>query len=437
MSRSLFDPIPAAPLRPPLAERMRPRTLSEVVGQEQVTGPEGFLAGCLARKQLPSLILWGPPGCGKTTLARLLARDLEQPFVAFSAVLGGVKQVREIVSAARDTERLDGKGTVLFVDEIHRFNRSQQDAFLPHVESGLIVLVGATTENPSFEVNAALLSRARVVVLEPIGEAPLRALVERAATDSERGLGLEIDPQAVEWVARAAQGDARRALNVLETAASLADERILPAHVERCLAGSGVRYDKAGDQHYDTVSAFIKSLRGSDPDAAIYYLACMLEGGEPPRFVARRMVIFASEDVGNADPMALEVALNVMRAVEFVGLPEARINLAQGVAYLALAPKSNASYAAINAALASVRERGALPVPAHLRNAPTKLMRELGHGEGYAYAHDSADGVNAQRHMPAELGDVRFYEPSARGFEVQLRQRLDALRALRGGDDPA
>ena len=410
---------------------MRPRSLDEVVGQDQVTGPDGFLADCLARKQLPSLILWGPPGCGKTTLARLLANDLEQPFVAFSAVLGGVKQVREIVATAKDTERLDGKGTVLFVDEIHRFNRAQQDAFLPHVESGLIVLVGATTENPSFEVNSALLSRARVVVLEPLGQAALQDLVVRAATDAERGLGLGIEEQAAEWIARAAQGDARRALNVLETAATLAETTILPAHVERCLSGSGVRYDKSGDQHYDTISAFIKSMRGSDPDAALYYLACMLEGGEPPRFVARRMVIFASEDVGNADPAALEVAMNVARAVEFVGLPEARINLAQGVTYLALAPKSNASYAGINAAQALVREHGALPVPAHLRNAPTKLLKQLGHGEGYAYAHDSAGGVNAQRHLPAELGDVQFYAPSDRGFEAQLRQRLAALRQVR------
>ena len=426
--------------RPPLAERMRPRRLSEVVGQDHLVGEGGLLRAALARGELPSLVLWGPPGCGKTTLARALAGEIRLPFVPFSAVQGGVKEVRELVAAARDTLRLEGRPTVLFVDEIHRFNKGQQDAFLPHVEAGTIVLLGATTENPSFELNAALLSRARVMVLEPLGPEHLRQVLQRALADAERGLtGVEVDPQALEGLVRLGRGDARLALNALEAAALVAraeappgaPARVTAAALDRALQGTPLRYDKSGEQHHDTVSAFIKSLRGSDPDAALYWLARMLDGGEDPLFIARRMVVFASEDVGNADPMALDVAVAVSRAVELVGLPEARINLAQGVTYLALAPRSNASYLAIGRAAEALRAHGPLPVPLHLRNAPTGLMRGLGYGRGYEYAHDAPEGETAQRHLPQELHGARFYQPTDHGLERELKQRLERLRRLR------
>ncbi len=432
---------PAGPVdhgRPPLAERMRPTTLEEYAGQVQLTGPNGLFTLVSRRKVLPSTVLWGPPGCGKTTLARLLAREVGLPFVAFSAVTGGVKEVREIVAQARTSKRLDGRPTVLFVDEIHRFNRAQQDAFLPHVEDGTVILLGATTENPSFELNAALLSRAQVEVLEPIPPEAIVALLRRALDDRGRGLGhlaLEAGDDALARIADLARGDARTAYNLLETTAALVGEggRITREVVDEAIRSTTLRYDKTGEQHFDTISAFIKSMRGSDPDAALYYLARMLEGGEDARFVARRMVVFASEDVGNADPGALAVAVDVAQAVELVGLPEARINLAQGVTYLALAPKSNASYAGIGAALEAVRRTGPLPIPLHVRNAPTKLMKTLGYGKGYEYAHDQAGGVGAQRHLPEALQGSRFYEPSDRGLEAELARRLERLRALRAG----
>jgi putative ATPase len=391
------------------------------------------------RRELPSLVFWGPPGCGKTTLARIVARAVGLPFVPFSAVMGGVKQIREIVTQARDSLRLDGKPTVLFVDEIHRFNKAQQDAFLPHVEAGTVILLGATTENPSFELNSALLSRVQVVVLEPLEPAQVVTLFERALGDTSYGLGqVQAEPKALERLAKLAQGDVRQALNLLEASCILARGAAGPdgawleeATVEQALQGSTLRYDKGGDAHYDTVSAFIKSMRGSDPDAGLYYLARMLEGGEDARFIARRMVVFASEDVGNADPGALDVAVAVARAVELVGLPEARINLAQGVTYLALAPKSNASYAALNAAQKLVRERGPLPIPLHLRNAPTGLMKELGYAKGYDYAHANPDGESGQRHLPPELGDVQLYHPTDRGLEQELGRRLERLRKRR------
>ncbi|MGE0709167.1 MAG: replication-associated recombination protein A [Planctomycetota bacterium] len=417
---------------------MRPRTLDEVLGQRDLTRPGGLLRVALETGELPSLVLWGPPGSGKTTLARLLARQTSLPFVAFSAVLGGVKEVREIVKEAERRRLREGRRTLLFVDEIHRFNKAQQDAFLPHVEKGTVILVGATTENPSFELNRALLSRAQVVVLEPLAKDEVVALLARALSDQERGLGgrLAGAPAALEAIAQRGQGDCRAALNLLEAAAGLAAAEgastLEVEHVERTLAGAAVRYDKSGEEHYDVASALIKSLRGSDPDAALYWLARMIAGGEDARFIARRLVVFASEDVGNADPGALEVAVNVARAVELVGLPEARINLAQGVTYLALAPKSNASYRAIDEALAAVRERGPLPVPHHLRNAPTGLMKTLGYGKGYEYAHDQPGGASGQRHLPAGL-DARFYRPTDRGFEQELAARLERLRRLRGG----
>lgn len=433
------SPLQPAPADSPLAERMRPQSLDEVLGHEDLTGPKGLLRAALSRGELPSMILWGPPGSGKTTLARLLATYVDLPFVAFSAVLGGVKQVREIVAEAEQRRLREGKRTILFVDEIHRFNKSQQDAFLPHVEKGTVILIGATTENPSFELNRALISRAQVVTLAPLSRTQVETLLERAHGDPERGLKGEppLGPEVLERIARQSQGDGRAALNLLEAAANVAlaagAEELGAEHLEGALATVAVRYDKGGEEHYDVISAFIKSLRGSDPDAALYWLARMLAGGESARFIARRMVVFASEDVGNADPHALEVATNVAQAVELVGLPEARINLAQGVTYLALAPKSNASYLGINAAMDEVKASGPQPVPLHLRNAPTGLMKTLGYGKGYDYPHDREGGVSDQAHLPPELEGRRFYEPVRRGLESELADRLARLRELRSG----
>ncbi len=380
----------AAAKKAPLAERMRPRTLDEYVGQTRLLSPGRLLQQISARQTLPSLILWGPPGCGKTTLAHLLPQTVQAPFVAFSAVLSGVKELRQILDEAQEQRRLHGKPTILFVDEIHRFNKAQQDAFLPHVEKGLIVLLGATTENPSFEVIAPLLSRTRVVVLEPLSPDDLLLLLRRALQDEERGLGaqhLTADEEALAFLAQHAQGDARVALNTLEVTATLAAQKEtthidLPL-VEEAAQHKALLYDKGGEEHYNVISAFIKSLRGSDPDAAVYWLMRMLEAGEDPLFIVRRMVIFAAEDIGNADPHALPLAVATKEAVHFVGLPEARIPLAQAATYLATAPKSNASYKAMLAALADVRQHGPLPVPLPLRNAPTKLMKEIGYGKGY------------------------------------------------------
>ncbi|MEW6774982.1 MAG: replication-associated recombination protein A [Bdellovibrionota bacterium] len=422
----------------PLADRLRPQSLEEFVGQSHLTGAKGLIRTAVERKQVQSMVFWGPPGTGKTTLCRLLAKAAGLPFVPFSAVTGGVKEIREIAAEAEGRRRRGGPPTVLFVDEIHHFSKSQQDAFLPHVESGTIILLGATTENPSFELNSALLSRLRVVVLEPLSRQEVEGLLSRALQDPERGLGgqgLSAAPGAIEKIARQSFGDARSALNLLEGSAVLVREagekEITEEAVDRALQGAPIRYDKKGEQHYDIASAFIKSMRGSDPDAAVYWLARMLEGGEEPRFIARRMVIFASEDVGNADPRGLLVAAAVAQAVEFVGLPEARINLAHGATYLAMAPKSNASYSSLGAAQAAVREKGPLPVPLHLRNAPTGLMKELGYHKGYEYAHDSATGETAQQHLPDEIRGERFYEPKEIGEEKALKEKLQRLRDRR------
>jgi putative ATPase len=420
----------------PLAERLRPQRLEDFVGQEHVLGPGSALRRAIEADQVPSLVLWGPPGTGKTTLARIIAQRTGATFVSFSAVLGGVKEIREIVQAARDRRRLNRKRTILFVDEIHRFTKAQQDAFLPHVEAGVVTLIGATTENPSFEINAALLSRCRVVTLRALTEEELAGLLDRA-TAAPNGLGgdLALAPEAREVFSRGAYGDARRALNALEVAAAavrLAGRKeILPADAEEAMQHKPLLYDKAGEQHYNVVSAFIKSLRGSDPDAAVYYMVRMLEAGEDPRFVLRRMVIFASEDVGNADPRALAVAIDALHAVELVGLPEGVLPMSQAAIYLALAPKSNTALTAYAAARKLVKEGGPLPVPLKLRNAPTKLMEGLGYGGGYKYPHNFEGHYVAERYLPDAVGDAEVVKLSESGLEKELRERLAALRASR------
>jgi putative ATPase len=413
----------------PLADRMRPRTLDEFIGQEHLLGAGKMLREIVNAGELKSLILWGPPGSGKTTLAQILANAAGASCVHFSAVTSGVKDLKKIIQEAEDLHRI-GKATVLFVDEIHHFNKSQQDNFLPHVERGTLTLIGATTENPSFEVISPLLSRCQVLVLNPLSTADIERIIDAALKDSERGLGawkLTLTPEAREFLIQQSQGDARVALNALETAATLARKNrkdIDLSEVQEALQKKTLRYDKAGEEHYNVISAFIKSLRGSDPDAALYWMMRMIEAGEDPLFIARRMIIFASEDIGNADPQALQVAVAAKDAVHFVGLPEGRIPLAQAVTYLATAPKSNASYKAMLAAASDVQAQGALPVPLHLRNAPTPLMEKLGYGKNYKYAHNFPDHIVEQQHMPKELEGRKYYSPAESGHENQIKQRL-------------
>jgi len=430
---SLFstEPPTVSDRRTPLAERMRPRGVAEFVGQVQLLGPGRLLRELIEGRHLHSLILWGPPGSGKTTLAHLIAESSGAHVISFSAVLSGVKELRAVIEEAQVQRRFHGRSSVLVVDEIHRFNKAQQDAFLPHVEDGTVVLIGATTENPSFEIIAPLLSRASVLVLEPLGVDDLGLIVQRALEDSERGLGdrgLTINGEALSFLVEQAHGDARSALNMLEAAADLAGRRRIKelslALVEEASQRRAIRYDRQGDEHYNVISAFIKSMRGSDPDAAVYWLMRMLEAGEDPLFVARRMIIFAAEDIGNADPRALSLAVAAKDAFHFVGLPEGRIPLAQVAVYLASAPKSNASYKAMLAAADDVRQHGALPVPVHLRNPVTPLMKGLGYGRDYQYAHDQEAQVVTHAHLPEVLKDRHYYEPTTNGDETEIAERL-------------
>ena len=416
---------------------MRPRTLDEFIGQEHLLGPGRMLRRLIETDRLPSLIFWGPPGCGKTTLARVIAETTRAHFIFFSAILSGVKEIREIVKEAEAEQAVSGRNTILFVDEIHRFNKSQQDAFLPYVERGTFTIIGATTENPSFEVIAPLLSRCKVLVLKPLAPENLERIVRQALTDPERGIGssgLTIDDDALSLVSDSANGDARVALNTLETASRLATgPGIDQTAVLEALQHKPLLYDKGGEEHYNVISAFIKSMRGSDPDGALYWLARMLEAGEDPLFILRRMVILASEDIGNADPRALQMAVAALQGFQFVGLPEGRIILGQAVTYLATAPKSNASYVGIDAALAEVRKSGALPVPLHVRNAPTRLMKELGYHKGYKYAHDSAIGYIPQEYLPEKLAGKKYYDPKGHGYEKTIKERMAWLRQQYAG----
>ena len=424
----------------PLSTRMRPRTLAEVVGHGEVIGNGSLLRQAIDRDQLFSLILWGPPGTGKTTLARLIAAQSRAEFVAISAVTSGVADLRNIVREASDRLGMYGQRTVLFIDEIHRFNKAQQDAILPHVEEGTVILIGATTENPSFEVNAPLLSRSRVVVIKSLDDTEIGAIVDRAVLDPERGLGarrLTLDDAAREMLANLANGDARFALNTLEYAAAgldvggaITEERILQAAQRRASV-----YDKDGEAHYDAISALHKTMRGSDADAALYWLGRMLERGDDPLYVVRRLVRFATEDIGLADPQALTLAMAAQQAVHFLGMPEGALALAELVVYLSLAPKSNAIYRAYGDVRADIESTRNDPVPLHLRNAPTRLMSELGYGKGYKYAHDYEGGIVAQQNLPDNLVGRRYYQPTDRGYEARLGQRLAQVRQTYASGD--
>jgi putative ATPase len=421
---------------------MRPRTLDQLVGQSHLIGEGTLFRRAIEQDRLSSLILWGPPGSGKTTLARIIASTTKAHFASLSAVTSGVADLRAQIKEAADRLGMHGQRTVLFIDEIHRFNKAQQDAILPHVEDGTVILIGATTENPSFEVNSALLSRSRVIVLRSLGDDDIRAVLERALADRDAGLGndgLTIDAEALDLLVNLANGDARFALNTLELAATGTgygeDRRISVQLVAEAAQRRAATYDKGGDDHFDAISALHKTMRGSDPDAALYWLARMLDRGDDPLYVARRLVRFASEDIGLADPRALQVAMAAQQAVHFIGLPEGALALAELVVYLSLAPKSNAIYRAYGAAQADVANTRNDPVPVHLRNAPTALMKAQGYGEGYRYAHDYEGGVVAQQNLPANLAGRRYYEPTDRGEEAELARHLEKIRAVYAAGD--
>jgi putative ATPase len=413
----------------PLADRMRPRTLDEFVGQEQILQPGKPLRVAIEKGSIGSIILWGPPGTGKTTLARLIARNADREFVPFSAVTEGVPRVRAIVAEAEERLAMTGRGTILFVDEIHRQNKAQQDAFLPHVEAGTVTLIGATTENPSFEINGALLSRARVFVLRPLEEANIATVLERALEDRERGLGalgIAMDEDALVLMARESDGDARRALTALEAAADSVGRggRITTEVAREAMQLRFARHDKGGEEHYNILSAYHKSLRGSDPDGALYWMARMLDGGEDPMTIFRRAIAMAAEDIGLADPEALKLAIAARDAYHMLGAPEGYLPLAEMTIYLATAPKSNSSKMALDAALRAARETPGEPVPLQIRNAPTRLMKELGYGRGYQYAHDSAEAYIPQEYLPESLRGQPLYEPGRFGFEREIAKRL-------------
>ena len=438
---SLFpDESPTGPAAPsPLADRMRPRTFDEFVGQEELLAPGRPLREAIERDLLQSIILWGPPGTGKTTLARIIADTTQARFVSFSAVLSGIKEIRDVMTEAERIRRTTGRRTIVFIDEIHRFNKAQQDAFLPRVEAGDIVLIGATTENPSFEVNAALLSRSKVFVLRGLTTGEIAAILTRALADPVRGLGSDpvgIDDEAIAALALYANGDARSALNLLELSVAAAPlvhgvRRLDAQRVADTMQRRALLYDKSGEEHYNLISALHKSMRNSDPDASVYWLARMVESGEDPLYIARRLVRFASEDVGNADPQALAIAVAARDAAHFIGMPEGTTALAQAAIYLATAPKSNAVYTAYTAAAADAHERAAEPVPLHLRNAPTKLMKALDYGKGYKYAHDEAEAVADMSCLPPALQGRKYYEPKERGFEKEIKRRLDGWEAIK------
>ncbi len=422
----------------PLAERMRPRDLDEFVGQQYLAGPDGVLRRLIQNRTVPSMILWGPPGSGKTTLARIISRHTSSQFFSFSAVTGTIAQVRKIIAQARELKR-GGTETILFVDEIHRFNKAQQDAFLPYVEGGTITLIGATTENPSFEVISALLSRTRVFTLDQLGREELWQVISVALENSERGLGsrgLSIEESGLDFICRIANGDGRTALNLVELASnSVEDQSEISLNLLKEIAQSrSFLYDKAGEQHYNLIFAFHKSLRGSDIQAALYWMARMLEAGEDPMYVARRMVRFANEDIGMADPQAVVQVVHAREVVHFVGMPEADLALAQACIYLATAPKSNRIYAAYGRARRAARDTADEPVPLHIRNAPTRLMKDLGYGKGYVYEHDTEDVFSGQQFLPESLEGTEFYTPGLFGFEKEVRKRLDYWKKLRRND---
>ena len=426
----------------PLAERMRPKRIEDFVGQEELLGEGRILNKLFLQKKIPSLLLWGPPGSGKTTLAQILAQNISADFTFFSAVLSGVKEVREIVARAKERKEKESIQTILFVDEIHRFNKAQQDAFLPHVEDGLFTLIGATTENPSFQVIAPLLSRCRVLVLKPLATAELKIILKNALADKKNGLGkenLEIEEKALEHICNLADGDARVGLNILEVAADLAEPsantpestHVITVHAaEEASQKRHLKYDNAGEEHYNQISALHKSLRDSDPDGSLYWLARMLAAGEDPLYIARRLIRFASEDVGIADPQAISIAINCRDAYHIMGSPEGELALVQATVYLATAPKSNAIYKAYNDVMRDIKKTGSLPVPLHIRNAPTRLMRDLDYGKGYRYAHDDTDGLVDQEHLPEKLSGRKYYHPTNRGYEALVKDRLTKWRQI-------